>query len=134
MMLGNDLAGDCVAVTYANVRRLVTTTLTATPSYPSQAEVWAIYQTQNPDFDPNGDPSVNGPGSPADNGMDVQTLLEYLLPRGGPDGVKAVAFATVDPSSPDEVKAAIAVFGYVWTGINVSELNQQEFAAGQPWD
>ena len=119
-MLGNDVAGDCVAVTYANVRRLVTSTLTATPSYPSQDEVWAVYKTQNPDFDPNGDRRINGPGSPADGGMDVQTLLEYLTATGGPDGVKAVAFAAVDPSSPDEVKAAIAVFGYVWTGINVS--------------
>jgi hypothetical protein len=133
-MLGNDVAGDCVAVTYANVRRLVTTTLTATPNYPSQDQVWAVYKTQNPDFDPNGSPDANGPGSPADNGMDVQTLLEYLVSTGGPDGVKAVAFAAVDPQNADEVKAAIAIFGYVWTGITVSEANQQEFGAGQPWD
>ncbi len=133
-MLGNQDAGDCVSVTWANVRRLVTSTLTSTPSYPSQDEVWKIYQTQNPDFDPSGTAETNGPGSPADGGMDVQTLLEYLTATGGPDGVKAVAFAAVDPSSPDEVKAAIAIFGYVWTGITVSQLNQQEFAAGQPWD
>lgn len=133
-MLGNDVAGDCVAVTWANVRRLVTATLTGTPSYPSQDEVWKVYQTQNPGFDPSGDPEVNGPGSPADQGMDVQTLLEYLAKVGGPDGVKAVAFAKVNPLNADEVKAAIAIFGYLWTGIDVSENNQQEFAAGQPWD
>lgn len=132
-MLGNDKVGDCVAVTWANVRRLVTTTL-GQPSYPTQDQVWAIYRTQNPDFDPSGDPSVNGPGSPADRGMDVQTLLEYLVTTGGPDGVKAVAFASVDPANADEVKAAIAIFGYLWTGVQVSELNQQEFVAGQPWD
>jgi hypothetical protein len=133
-MLGNDVAGDCVAVTYANVRRLVTATLTDTPDYPSQDQVWAVYKTQNPDFDPNGSPDTNGPGSDADQGMDVQTLLEYLVSTGGPDGVKAVAFAAVDPKNADEVKAAIAIFGYVWTGITVSEANQQEFADGQPWD
>lgn len=133
-MLGNDAAGDCVAVTWANIRRLVTTALTGTGYYPSQDEVWAVYRTQNPDFDPSGTAETNGPGSPADQGMDVQTLLEDLVAAGGPDGVKAVAFAAVNPDDPDEVKAAIAIFGYVWTGVTVSQANQQEFGAGQPWD
>lgn len=133
-MLGNDLAGDCVAVTWANVRRLVTITLAAGGCYPSQDEVWAVYRTQNPDFDPNGTADTNGPGSPADNGMDIQTLLEDLVSAGGPDGVKAVAFAAVNPKDPGEVKAAIAIFGYVWTGVTVSQANQQQFSAGQPWD
>jgi hypothetical protein len=133
-MLGNDVAGNCVAVTYANVRRLVTTELTADGYYPTQDEVWAIYKTQNPNFDPNGTADTNGPGSSADNGMDIQTLLEYLVATGGPDGVKAVAFAGVDVKNPDEVKAAIAIFGYIWTGINVLEVNPQQFNAGEPWD
>ncbi|MDQ6657602.1 MAG: hypothetical protein M3Z00_05145 [Actinomycetota bacterium] len=60
-MLGNDSAGDCVAVTWANQRALVTAALTGTARYPSQSEVWTFYQTQNPGFDPNG--TTNGPGS-----------------------------------------------------------------------
>src|SRR6185437_5343225 len=109
-------------------------TLAGPGYYPTQDQVWAIYRTQNPDFNPDGDPSVNGPGSPADGGMDIQTLLEYLVQTGGPDGVKAVAFAAVNLADPDEVKAAIAIFGYVWTGVTVTALNEQEFGAGQPWD
>lgn len=132
-MLGNDAAGDCVAVTYANIRRLVTATL-ATESYPTQDQVWQFYRTQNPDFDPSGDPSVNGPGSPADGGMDIQTALEYLVKTGGPDGTKAVAFAKVDHTNADEVRAAIAIFGYVWTGVVVTAANMDEFGAGEPWD
>src|ERR1019366_7666850 len=89
---GNDVAGDCNAVTWANMRRLVTAALT-TENYPSQAQVWQFYQTQNPGFDPNGTSSTDGPGSSNDQGMDVQTGLEYLHATGGPDGVKAVAFA-----------------------------------------
>ena len=131
-MLGNDVAGDCVAVTWANVRRIVTTLL-AGAWYPTQRQVWAIYQTQNPKFDPNGG-SATGPGSEYDQGMDIQTLLEYLVETGGPDGVKACGFAQVDPSNTAEVKAAIALFGYVWTGINVLDQNQDEFSNGQPWD
>lgn len=121
-MLGNDTYGDCVAVTWANVRRIVTSLLTAVPAYPTQDQVLAVYKTQNPGF-------------PADdNGMDIQTLLEYLVANPGPDGIRAAAFAQVDHTSPAEVKAAIALFGYVWTGVNVLDQNMNEFNAGQPWD
>ena len=133
-MLGNDTAGDCVAVTWANVRRLVTAILGAREVYPDQDQVWAVYRTQNPHFDPNGTSDTNGPGSQYDQGMDIQTLLEYLVKHGGPDGVRAVAFAQVNPQSVEDVKAAMAIFGYVWTGINVLEVNQEQFADGQPWD
>jgi hypothetical protein len=120
-MLGNDQYGDCVPVTWANTRRLVTAVL-ATENYPGQDQVFALYKTQNPNF-------------PADdNGMDIQTCLEYLAYTGGPDGVKAVGFASVDYTNPDEVKAAIAIFGSVWTGINVQQAQQQQFSQGQPWD
>ena len=121
-LLGNDQYGDCVAVTWANVRRLVTSTLAAKANYPGLDQVIALYKTQNPGF-------------PAeDNGMDIQTALEYLVKTGGPDGVKAVAFAQVDPANADEVKAALSIFGYVWTGINVLDANMTQFDAGQPWD
>jgi hypothetical protein len=131
-MLGNDAVGDCNAVTWANMRRLVTATLT-TEYYPTQAQVWEFYQTQNPNFDPNGTKDTNGPGSTADQGMDIQTGLEYLQSTGGPDGVKAVAFAKVDHTQVAEVKAALSIFGGLWLGINVLAANQQEFAAGQAW-
>jgi hypothetical protein len=132
-MLGNDSAGDCVAVTWANMRRLMTAFL-LTENYPTQDQVWQVYKTQNPQFDPNGDPNVNGPGSQADGGMDIQTMLEYLVKVGGPDGVKAIAFAKVDFTNVQEFEAAHAIFGGIWDGINVSADNQQEFSDGQPWD
>ena len=120
-MLGNDQYGDCVAVTWANTRRLVTAAL-KTENYPSMAQVTAVYKTQNPGF-------------PAqDDGMEIQTLLEYLTKTAGPDGVKALGFASVNPASPDEVKAAIAIFGSVWTGLTVLNANMNQFSAGQPWD
>jgi len=132
-MLGNDVAGDCVGVTWANERRLVSTVLTLNGYYPPQEQVWAVYRTQNPDFDPNGTPSTNGPGSDADQGMVIQTLLEYLVKTGGPDGVRALGFAKVDQHNPAEVKAALAIFGCLWTGIDVTAANEQEFDAGQAW-
>jgi hypothetical protein len=133
-MLGNDQAGDCVAVTWANFRRLVTAVLGARENYPTQDAVWQIYRTQNPGFDPQGTADTNGPGSAYDQGMDIQTLLEYLVKHGGPDGVKAVAFAKVDYTNLDELKAADAIFGGVWSGIEVTDVNEQEFSEGKPWD
>jgi hypothetical protein len=132
-VLGNDVAGDCVAVTWANMRRLVTKFL-STEVYPTQDQVWEVYKTQNPSFDPNGTADTNGPGSQADQGMDIQTLLEYLTKNGGPDGVKPLAFAKVDYTNQQELEAALAIFGGVWTGVNVLQANMDEFNQGQPWD
>jgi hypothetical protein len=131
-MLGNDVAGDCNAVAWANLRRLVTATLSH-EYYPSQTQVWQFYETQNPEFNPNGTAQTNGPGSSADGGMEVQTGLEYLHATGGPDGVKAVAFARVDQTDVSQVDAALAIFGGLWLGITVLDANQQQFSAGEAW-
>ena len=120
-MLGNDQYGDCVAVTWANLRRLTTAWL-STEKYPPLTQVEAVYRTQNPGFPVQ------------DDGMDIQTLLQYLVSTGGPDGVKALGFAAVNYTNPDEVKAAIALFGAVWVGLDVLDANETEFDSGQPWD
>jgi len=119
LMLGNDTEGDCVAVTWANLRRLTTAVL-ASEFYPPMSQVAKVYATQN------------APGQ--DNGMDIQTLLSYLVKTGGPDGKKALGFAAVDFTNPSEVKAAIAVFGAVWTGFDVLQANEDQFSYGEPWD
>jgi hypothetical protein len=121
-MLGNDTVGDCVAVAWANMRRFLSTELTGKEDYPDQQEVYEIYKTQNPNF-PN-----------QDDGMDIQTLLEYLIKNGGPDGAKPVAFAKVDFTNLDEVKAALYIFGGILLGVNVQKENMADFDAGRPWD
>jgi hypothetical protein len=126
--------GDCVAVTFANIRRVISKAIGGHEVYPGWADVLAIYRTQNPQFDPSGDPGTTGPGSPADNGMDIQTLLEYLVKNPGPDGSKLVGFAAVDHANAREVQAAIAAGGVLWLGINVQEVQESQFDAGRPWD
>jgi hypothetical protein len=132
-MLGNDRAGDCVAVTWASVRRLITATLAGTEAYPSQEEVWEFYRTQNPGFNQGGASDTDGPGSPQDQGMVIQTALERLVNVGGPDGMKALGFAQVAVHNLDEARAALAVAGFLWVGLNVTEANEAEFSADQPW-
>lgn len=112
---------NCVAVTWSNERRLLTR-LQGAENYPSQDQVFEFYKTQNPNFPTD------------DNGMDIQTGFEYLLANGGPDGVKPLAFAKVDYKNLDEVKAALAIFGCLWVGVNVQDVNMQQFDEGAPWD
>jgi hypothetical protein len=120
-MLGNDQYGDCVAVTGGNERYFVTSLLTNTPTYPTLQQVIDLYKTQNPLFPTQ------------DNGMNIQLCLEYLN-KVGWLGVQIVAFAAVDYTDPEETDAALATFGSLWTGITVSQANQQQFASGEPWD
>ena len=131
-ILGNDRYGDCVAVTWATIRRIITTLDDNNGVYPGIDQVLEFYRTQNPNFDPNGSPSTNGPGSRSDGGMDIQTALEYLVNTGGPDGVKALAFAKVDHTNVEEVRAALAVFDFLWIGLNVTDQNEREFP-NTPW-
>ena len=120
-ILGNDKYGDCLAVAWANSRRFISAML-GKEYYPNQSEVFKIYETQNPGF-------------PAeDNGMDMQTLLEYLNHYGGPDGVKLSAFASVDASNLDEVKAALAIFGSLLLGIEVQGGDLIDFQNNEAWD
>ena len=112
---------NCVAVAWANNRRIVSTVL-GTAEYPTQDMVFSVYKTQNPGF-------------PAqDDGMDEQSLWEWLAKNTAPDGSKLAAFAAVDYTNPAEVKAAIAIFGSVIVGINVLDANMTEFDDSQPWD
>ena len=121
-LLGNDQYGDCAAVGWANLRRFMSAMLGEKENYPALDDVLKLYKTQNPNFPVD------------DNGMDMQSLLEYLNKNGGPDGVKLVAFASVDTSNLDEVKSAIHIFGSVLLGVEVQSGNQQDFAEGKVWD
>lgn len=119
--LGNDRYANCVPVTWANMRRLVTSKLTGREVYPSMHQVMELYRTQNPNFDPK-------------QGVAIQDLLKYLVDNGGPDGVRAIAFAEVKiTENLDEIRQALAIFGSVWVGLQVKTSNRDEFDYRQPW-
>ncbi len=121
-MLGNDRYGDCVAVTWANIRRLLSR-LAGAEYYPDLEQVLELYKTQNPGF-PN-----------QDEGMYIHLVLDHLHKTGGPDGVKPIAFAKVDHTDEAEVEAAISIFGYLWTGFSVQDANMDvDWRNKQPFD
>jgi hypothetical protein len=132
--------GDCESVRWANTRRVISTVLgpsaqpPVAPFYPPWSMVLTLYRTQNPDFDPLGDPDTTGPGSPADGGMDSQLLLEWLVANPGSlDGGTCIGFAAVDYTNAEEVQAAVDAGGLLWLDINVQGSNQTEFSDNEPW-
>ena len=105
LVLGNDKIGDCVAVAWANQRRLVSSKLGSKELYPDLNQVLEFYKTQNPDFDPES--KEFGPRTSADGGMSIQEGLNFLVKNGGPDGTKALAFAQVDVKIVPDVQAVL---------------------------
>lgn len=117
-MLGNDRFGDCGPVSVANYRALITQVLTGFLKYPTQTDVFDLYRRSgNPDFNPD-----TGEG---DNGVVLQEMLGEVH-KNGIGGDKAVAFAKVDVTNEEEVRAAIAIFGGLIVGVNLEQAQQNQ--------
>ena len=109
--------GNCIAVAWANQRRLVSKLLAGNEVYPELKHVVEVYRAGkgNDQFDAYKTDKDYGPGSPYDNGMSIQEALNFLGKNGGgPDRVKPVAFARVDQEDPKTMKDAMAIFGSLW--------------------
>ncbi len=129
----NDQWGDCVVAGWDHCRQVVTQLLTGTGLNYTKDQILAFYRTQNPDFDPSGSPSTNGPGSSADGGMEIQTFLEYLHAQGD-----ILGFARVDPQVEADVKAAIYLGLGIVIGVNLDVAQQTQdvwkhVADSAPW-
>ena len=122
----NDEFGDCGPVSYGNLRKLISLYLTGVEEDVTQDDVFALYKLVNPDFDPN------DPGGPGDAGVDMQTMLEKALEHGFA-GKKPLAFARVDHTNLDELRAAVDIFGGVLLGVDLETAQQDQTDAGL-WD
>jgi hypothetical protein len=121
----NDQFGDCGPTSVANCRKLITRYLGGAEHSPSQADVFDLYRRSgNPTFDP-----ATGVD---DNGVDMKTMLQAVV-SGGIGGVKALAFASVDVSNLDEVRAAVSIFGSLLLGVDL-EVAQQTQTNNGLWD
>lgn len=124
-LYANDRFGVCGPAAVANQRKQVSLYLDAAEQSPSLDDVFALYRTQCPGFDP-----TTGAG---DNGVVLADLLSALL-RDGIGGVKPLAYAAVDVGNPDEVRAAVALFGSLLFGVSLETGQQEQTDAGGPWD
>ena len=127
-MDGNDVAGDCVVAGWDHFRQVVTQLLTGTGLNFTQDEIWAFYKTQNPNFDPTSTSTLYGPGSSADNGMNIQAFLEYLQ-----QNKYILGFARIDFKNPQELQAAIYIGLAIMTGVVLDQVQMSQFNSGT-WD
>jgi hypothetical protein len=129
-MYANDQFGDCGPTSVANSRKLITKYLAVQEASPSQDDVFDLYRRSgNPKFNPDlaeGDPNQD------DNGVDMQTMLSAAV-KGGIGGVKPLGFAKVDTSNLDEMRAAIAIFGFLLLGVDLQTAQQTQTDA-HLWD
>ena len=116
----NDQAGDCVVASGDHALQIVGTLLTGAYVNWSDAQLLRAYQSQNPGFT-----SWTDAGGPNDQGMDVQQFLSWMVKQGF-----ILGFAKIDPTSEDEVKAAIWLFLAVITGQDMQVAQQ----SGDVWD
>lgn len=124
-LYANDRFGVCGPTAVANSRREITARLKGAVAAPSQNDVFDLYRRSgNPGFDP-----ATGAG---DNGVNVQAMLKAVL-AGGIGGVKCLGFARLDAASVEELKAAVALFGFQILGVDLQAAQQQQTGAGV-WD
>jgi hypothetical protein len=114
----NDRFGVCGPTYVANHRRLVTKWCTGTEQRPTQDDVYDLYRRSgNPDFDP-----ATGAD---DNGVDMRVMLDAVV-KGGIGGVKAVAYAAIDPHDLDQIQAAVEIFHGVGHGVTLHDAQKTQ--------
>lgn len=123
-MYGNDTIGDCTCAAVGHVINQLTYYGGGTEYMVTLAHVIAMYSAitgYNPK-DPN-----------TDTGAYCQDVLAYWR-KTGLEGHRIVAYASVDPSDMTAVHQAIAMFGQVYIGFNVTQAAEDAFDAGKVWD
>lgn len=116
----NDRAGVCVVASLDHSLQTIAHHLGLRRANWSDAEILALYQTQNPGFQ---DWSYGG--SDADGGMVIQTFLEELVRRG-----EILAFGQVDHDNPELLRAA----SYVGLSVVTGSVLQEAQATQPVWD
>jgi hypothetical protein len=131
----NNRFGTCGPTDLANFTKLVYRYLLGEDITVTDEAIFDLYRRSgNPHFDP-----ATGAD---DNGVDMQTMLEaftsggldVVRSDGRAENVRPVAFAKVDVSNLDEVRAAISIFGGANLGLDLEVAQQTQADNGGPWD
>ncbi len=120
----NDQLGDCTIAAAGHMVEAWTRFGSGTAVEVTNEQILTAYE------------AVSGykPGQPdTDQGAVMQDVLDYWRTTGI-GGHKILAFAEVDVKSAAELKAAMALFGHVYLGINFPDSAMDQFDAHQPWD
>ena len=118
-MFGNDSLGDCTCAAAGHLIQAWSASAGAEKT-PTEQAVEALYwETGDP-------PSQTGTaGGPTDDGRDEISLLNYWH-QNGLGGDEIAAYAAVDPSNHDHLRAALYLFGGLYTGIELPQTAQSQ--------
>lgn len=127
--------GTCGPCSVANLIICTAKYLSNTDVEVTDDQIYDFYRRSgNPGFDPGTDAD--------DNGVDMTIMLSELV-RGGIEisdpyspvasTVRALAFASVDVTSIEEIRAATSIFGGVLFGLNLDTAQQTQTSTGL-WD
>lgn len=119
----NDRLGCCVVAAGANQTEADSADATTEQVVPD-SDVLAGYEAAA-GYNPN-DPNT-------DQGTDPLTFMKYWQATGI-GGRKIYAYAAVDPTNEQEMKAAAYFCGGVQFAFNVPQSAMNQTSAGQPWD
>lgn len=109
-MYGNDRLGDCTIAAAAHLVQVWKKTAKPPVTLSDQLVQRAYWLTGSP-------PSATGsPGSPTDDGRNEIDVLNYWR-TSGIAGDRIGAYVSINPKNHDHIRAAIYLFGGVYTGI-----------------
>lgn len=125
----NDEWGDCVVAGGDHASQVINAAFGLPYTNMTEAQLLADYHTQNPTFDPNS--SFNGPGTPADGGMNIQEYLAYLVKTG-----RILGFAAVPLGDREKMRAAVYLGLALMAGADLTVAQQDQgvwdYVAGSP--
>lgn len=117
----NDTIGDCTCAGIAHTIQAWTAYSKGLVTLPVNA-VLSLYEAMG-----------YVPGNPAtDKGAIEHDVLNYVQ-RVGIGGHKILTYAQVDHKNPDEMKAALYLFGSVYLGASMPQSALDQTGTGQPW-
>jgi hypothetical protein len=122
-MLGNDQVGDCTAAGAGHVAQAVNWFGQSVDAPVTDADAITMYSAIS-----GYDPSTGA----NDVGATLQDALSYWR-KVGIGGNTIAAFAQIDTQDLDMVRACIALFGAVYTGMMFPSSAMDDFQAGRPW-
>lgn len=127
-MLGNDTVGNCTCASAGHCEMLWTSQ--TGPEYsPADADILAAYSAIT-GYDPKQTDAAGN--NPTDNGADELSVLKYWR-NNGIAGHKISSFMSVDVSNLNQVRAAVALFGVLYVGVQMPARAMDETNAGEPW-
>ena len=121
-MLANDSVGDCAVASAFHLDELWTANA-ATEIVATDAQALADYSAIS---------GYNLADPNSDTGCALIDVLNYWR-QTGMNGRKITAYVQVSHRNIQHLKAAIALFGGVYLGIQVPSRAMDQFDAGQPW-